>query len=73
MPILRQEIQGFARMWNSHTIRRQPNRPNAVHGKPYMLYNWPQAPVARDYGLKPDLGLLSELEGQTAAYGISPV
>ena len=47
----------FARMWNSHSIRKQPN---AVCGKPCMLYHWPQAGV-RDYGLKPDRELLSRL------------
>jgi len=72
MPILRQEIQAFARMWNCHTIRKQQNRPNAVYGKPYMLYNWPQAPGVRRYGLKPDAELLSQLEEQTAEHGNFP-
>jgi hypothetical protein len=59
-------------MWNTHTIRKQPNRPNVPYGKPYMLYNWPQAPGVRNYGLKPNPELLSELEEQTAAHGIFP-
>jgi len=71
MPILRQEIQAFARMWNCHTIRKQPNRPNAIHGKPYMLYNWPQAPGVQKMGLKPDAELLSQLEEQTAAHDLN--
>jgi hypothetical protein len=35
-----------------------------------MLYNWLQAPGVRNYGLKPNSELLSELEEQTAAHGI---
>ena len=68
MPILRQEIQAFARMWNCHTIRKQPNRPHAVHGKPYMLYNWPQAPGIQKMSLKSDAELLSQLKEQTAMH-----
>lgn len=70
IPILRQEVQAFARMWNMHTIRKQPNRPNAVHGKPIMLYFYPQDPCIQNYGLKPDPQLLQELTDQTASYGM---
>lgn len=70
IPILRQEVQGFARMWNTHTIRKQPNRPNAVHGRPVMLYFYPQDSCTQNYGLKPDPQLLKELTDQTASYGM---
>ena len=49
MPIIRQEIYGFADLWNAHTIRRQASRPTVIPGKPVVLYFHPPAP-ARDYG-----------------------
>lgn len=39
--MIRQEVYDFVRLWNSHSIRPQKNRPNSVSGKPYMLYNYP--------------------------------
>jgi hypothetical protein len=49
MPIIRQEIYGYADLWNEHTIRRQAGRPVVVPGKPVVLYFYPPAPTA-DYG-----------------------
>ena len=49
MPIIRQEIYGYADLWNAHTIRRQASRPAVVSGKPVVLYFNPPAPTA-DYG-----------------------
>ena len=37
-------------MWNAHSIRKQKSRPNAVTGKPYMLYHHP-GPNVQDWGL----------------------
>jgi len=48
MPIIRQEIYGYADLWNAHTIRRQANLPTVVSGKPVVLYFHPSQP-ARDY------------------------
>jgi len=49
MPIIRQEIYGYADLWNAHTIRRQANRPTVVSGEPVVLDFHPLQP-ARDYG-----------------------
>lgn len=37
-PVLREEIYSYVNIWNAHKIRPQRNRPNAVVGRPYMLY-----------------------------------
>ena len=41
IPILRREIRSYIETWNSHRIRKQKNRPNAIVGKPSMLYMCP--------------------------------
>ncbi|KAF1974177.1 hypothetical protein BU23DRAFT_567696 [Bimuria novae-zelandiae CBS 107.79] len=43
--ILREELYNFVRLWNSHSIRKQANRQNAVVGKPFMLYHYPGSHV----------------------------
>ena len=48
IPILRREIRSFIETWNSHRIRKQKNRPNAIVGKPSMLYMCPPEGT-RDY------------------------
>lgn len=68
MPILREEIHIFVRIWNAHKIRRQRNRPNCVTGQPVMLYHWPGEGV-REYGLPPDPRKLQELNDATADWG----
>ena len=69
MPILREEIQAFARLWNIHQIRKQPNRPSSVQGKPFMLYNFPKEPV-RNYGIKPDDELLQKIRNHYLTWGM---
>lgn len=68
MPILREDIQKFARIWNIHTIRRQPRRPNCVAGQPVMLYHWPSEGV-KDHGARPDPDLRSYLQTQVSDWG----
>lgn len=68
MPILRQEIQAFAQLWNVHRIRYQPNRPNCVVGQPLMLYHWPKDGV-EDQGLAADQELLQELQQDVSSWG----
>ena len=43
--IIRQEIYGYADLWNAHTIRQQVSRPAVVPGKPVVLYFHPPAPA----------------------------
>lgn len=68
MPILREDIHKFTRLWNIHTIRRQPRRPNTVSGQPVALYHWPR-PGIQDYGLPPDPDLQQELGEQVSDWG----
>jgi len=49
MPIIRQEIYGYANLWNAHAIRRQAGQPAVLPEKPVVLYFHPPAPMA-DYG-----------------------
>jgi hypothetical protein len=68
MPILRNEIYEFVRIWNVHRIRRQPKRPNAVVGQPLMLYKRPM-PGDRKCGFVPDQQLLSEIQNDVSEWG----
>lgn len=38
MPVIRTELAEFVRVWNSHYIRKQRNRPHVVPGQPWTLY-----------------------------------
>ena len=42
MPIVREEVYKYVELWNVHSIRKQPNRPNAVTGKPRFNYLYPK-------------------------------
>jgi hypothetical protein len=50
LPIIRQNLFSFVRLWNSHKIRPQRHRPGSVSGKPYLLYHHPSEGVL-DHGL----------------------
>ena len=41
MPIIRAEGDDFRELWNLHLIRKQPNRPEAVAGRPKLNYFYP--------------------------------
>jgi hypothetical protein len=69
MPIIREELFKFVRLWNVHKIRRQTNRPNAVFGQPFFLYHYPKEDVT-DYGLIPDQELLDDLLEDSSHWGI---
>ena len=68
MPWLRVTIGGFVNMWNSHKIRKQPKRPYAMVGKPYMLHNYPEDDVI-DYGVPVDMASLNAVEADIQHYG----
>lgn len=67
MPIIRQEIYGYADLWNAHAIRRQAGRPAVVPGKPVVLYFHPPAPTA-DYGSVVPENRLQQLLQTVEAY-----
>ncbi len=68
MPVLRFEIASYIRTWNSHSIRKQKNRPFSVSGKPYMNYNHP-SPGVSDHGLEFDEELLVSLQDNISDWG----
>lgn len=70
MPIIRSEVQTYARIWNIHRIRRQPNRPNCVSGQPIMLYNCPERTGAQEHGLNVDEELVAGLREQVSGFGM---
>lgn len=39
MPLIRRAVTEYVETWNSHTIRKQRNRPNSIGGRPIFLYN----------------------------------
>lgn len=61
LPIIRQDIIEFVENWNNHRIRLQRNRPNAISGKPYVLFNCPPEGT-QDYGLSFDQTLLNTIK-----------
>jgi hypothetical protein len=38
MPLIRQDLSGFVKMWNIHRIRKQSNAAHVVSGQPFSLY-----------------------------------
>lgn len=70
MPLIRDEIRNFIRLWNIHTIRKQKNRPYGVFGMPFFLYHCPEDKGAQDYGHLPDETLLNELLAGLDDWGI---
>lgn len=79
MPIIREEVFHFVRVWNRHQIRRQSNRPLLPTGRPYILYNYPQydttGNLVQNYGQIPNASILQELSKNVAEYStyINPI
>lgn len=66
MPLVRQEIQSFVKVWNSHRIRKQSQRSQSINGKPYMLYFYPQDGI-QDYRIPPNETVLQDLVNQNSS------
>jgi len=60
MPLVRAATFAYKDLWNLHTIRKQPNRPNAVSGQPYQLYHYPK-PEVKSYGRPINQEFVSDL------------
>jgi hypothetical protein len=69
-PVLRNEIYSFVNIWNSHKIRPQKNRPNAVVGRPYMLYFNPPPPT-ENWGTSYDAEMLANLESHLPEWDVT--
>ncbi len=68
LPILRTQIQSYIRTWNTHRIRKQPNRPNAIAGKPHKLYHRPPL-LVQNYGLSVHAERLDQLQNDVRDWG----
>jgi hypothetical protein len=66
MPIVREAIMSYVQLWNTHSIRKQKDRPNAITGKPAVLYNY--TPIVR-YGQPIDESLVNELQADFGNWG----
>lgn len=69
MPILRTRIHSYINIWNIHSIRAQPNRPNVVPGKPIMNYHSPTD--AEDHKEQFDQQLLPRLQADVSEWNPS--
>lgn len=70
MPLVRNTLCDFVRLWNVHSIRKQKNRPNGVFGKPFFLYFHPERQDTEDYGLLPDETLVDNLLEEMNGWGM---
>jgi hypothetical protein len=68
MPIVRQAAYEYMELWNIHKIRKQPNRPNAVVGRPEQLYNDP-ADGIQSYGVPIDIEFAKNIEESMENWG----
>ena len=68
MPLLRQALHGFVRMWNVHTIQAQRHRPNAVTGQLWKLYHLPSD--ALQCGITPESEFLQALQEDVVEWGM---
>ena len=67
MPIVREAIMSYVQLWNTHSIRKQKDRPNAITGKPAVLYNY--TPDIVRYGRPIDESLVNELQADFGNQG----
>lgn len=68
IPLLRTQMQSFVRTWNRHSIRKQPNRPNAISGKPFVLFHHSPSHV-ENYGLSINSDKLGDLQNDVREFG----
>jgi hypothetical protein len=69
MPLLRDAVHAYVELWNHHNIRKQPNRPNAVTGQPYILYHYPPEGV-QSYEVPVDQNWISQLQQSMREWGM---
>ncbi|KAL3496438.1 hypothetical protein BJX62DRAFT_222109 [Aspergillus germanicus] len=63
------QIGSFVRTWNQHSIRKQPNRPHLVPGKPYMNYNFPVIGI-ENQGIQFNMDLFKRLQDDVQDWDI---
>ncbi|KAM0803128.1 hypothetical protein BDR22DRAFT_802080 [Usnea florida] len=67
LPTIRTEVTQFVDKWNTHNLRKQPNRPKSMQGKPLALFYYPQDGI-RNYGLSLDQPTLARLRQDVEDY-----
>lgn len=68
VPIVRKETHAFVRLWNSHKIRKQPNRPNVISRQPVKNYLYPDSHV-QNLGINPPVELLQIMQKDVEEWG----
>jgi hypothetical protein len=69
IPLIRRAAAEFVTNWNSHEIRKQPDKPHILGGEsPNFFFNHPPAGY-RDYRLPLDQELLGRLRQSVEAWG----
>jgi hypothetical protein len=69
MPLIRDAVHAYVELWNHHNIRKQPNRPNAVTGQPYILYHYPLDGV-QSYEVPVNQNWISQLQQGMEEWGM---
>jgi len=69
MPIIQDKVYAYVEIWNSHTIRRQKERPHHVPSKPKVNYFFSMKNGNPNYGRLIDPELAARLQADTAEWG----
>ena len=72
LPIIREEIYAFVRMWNAHSMRKQKGRPNVVVGRPNMLY-WHPGDHVENFGTPYDEQTWSAADRELGEWDVDAV
>jgi hypothetical protein len=69
MPLVRRDCYEFMEHWNTHRVRTQSNRPHTTSGKPWALYEHPEAPAVQ-CGSIPSADLVDKLAEDLKDYDL---
>jgi hypothetical protein len=68
IPILRDLVYNFVRLWNRHRIRKQRDRPYSQHGQPSWLYENPPEGFP-DFGIPVNVDRVKEIRSVLESFG----
>jgi len=73
LPIIREQVEHFAHLWNIHSVRKQRNQPYLIAGKPVLNYCHAQHrnPDVEYRGMPCDPVVLERLQDAVHGYSIS--
>lgn len=69
VPIIREEVFEFTRLWNTHKIRKQ-KRESHVSGIPWILYHYPELSNGIQCGVEVEEELLLSYQADIADFGM---